>query len=427
MRHTPAVEVVRPFRVALWLALTLPFAFPTAGRAAAEGVNCPAEPVDMNIAYGQLINCTIESGDSDIFRFSGIARENVVLLVLKTPTSSLRPCLELVGPDNSRTTSCANAFSQRIDKTLNLTGTYTILVSASSFSGPYTLALERVALPSSTAMPIQYGQTLSDEINPEGDLDLFYLGGGVGDSIVLTVTKTPTSSLRPCLELIAPDNSRTTSCVNAFSQRIDKTLNLTGTYTILVSASSFSGAYTLTLQCVSASCSANTTLFVPIILSSAGLNNSFFSSEIVFTNRGSRDTVMDFNYVAAFGGGSGTASAPLPAGRQSIVADAIAHLRSLGMPIPGSGNRGGTLVVRFSGLSSASDAAVTVRTTTIVPEGRAGLAYSGLSAQSLLTGPAYLCGLRQNAADRSNVAVQNAGTGYDGSIVLRLTVFSGGS
>jgi hypothetical protein len=37
----------------------------------------------------------------------------------------------------------------------------------------------------------------------------------------------------------------------------------------------------------------------------------------------------------------------------------------------------------------------------------------------------YLCGLRQNSADRSNVAVQNIGKPLDGNIVLRLTVFSG--
>ena len=37
----------------------------------------------------------------------------------------------------------------------------------------------------------------------------------------------------------------------------------------------------------------------------------------------------------------------------------------------------------------------------------------------------YLCGLRQNAQDRSNVAFQNMGTADDGPITLRTTVFSG--
>jgi hypothetical protein len=60
--------------------------------------------------------------------------------------------------------------------------------------------------------------------------------------------------LRPCLELIAPDNVRTVACSNAFAQRIDLTLDQTGTYTVLISAFSFSGAYALALQCLGGPC-----------------------------------------------------------------------------------------------------------------------------------------------------------------------------
>jgi hypothetical protein len=96
-------------------------------------------------------------------------------------------------------------------------------------------------------------------------------------------------------------------------------------------------------------------------------------------------------------------------------------LRSIGIPIPASGNRGGTLTVHFS----SAEGAVTVRTTTAVAAGRAGLAYPGVPITTSLTGTAYLCGLRQNVTDRSNVAIQNTGTTADGDIVLRLTVISG--
>jgi hypothetical protein len=168
-----------------------------------------------------------------------------------------------------------------------------------------------------------------------------------------------------------------------------------------------------------------TSLFVPIVLSAAGLNNSFFTSELVLCNRGSNNATLEFTYAAAFGGGGGTAIDILPGGRQWIFPDALTYLNSIGVPIPASGNRGGTLAIRFSGLSSPSDVSATVRTTSAVPGGRAGLAYSGIPVSAALTGPAYLCGLRQNTIDRSNVALQNAGTAADGDIVLRLTVFSG--
>ncbi|MCI0421395.1 MAG: LamG domain-containing protein, partial [Acidobacteria bacterium] len=164
-------------------------------------------------------------------------------------------------------------------------------------------------------------------------------------------------------------------------------------------------------------------VFVPIVLSSAGLSGSFFTSEMAITNRGAADATLSLQYSAAFGGGSGTGSLSLPAGRQRIIADAIESLRTFGVPIPDSGNRGGTLIVGFSGVSSPSEAAVVVRTTTAVSNGRAGLAYLGVQVQKALGATSYLCGLRQNTTDRSNVALQNVGT--TGDVILRVTVFSG--
>ena len=170
-------------------------------------------------------------------------------------------------------------------------------------------------------------------------------------------------------------------------------------------------------------------LFVPIVLRSQGRTaGSFFTSELTLTNRGSSTAAIQYTYTAAFGGGSGTAVDSLEPGQQRIIPDTIAYLTSLGVPI-GEGAARGTLVVDFSNLSSPSDAAVTVRVSTPVEEGRgrAGLAYLGLNPDGLLTGPAFITGLRQNSQDRSNVAVQNAGDANEGIITLRVTVFSGDS
>ena len=166
-------------------------------------------------------------------------------------------------------------------------------------------------------------------------------------------------------------------------------------------------------------------LFVPVVLRSRGrAAGSFFTSELTLTNRGSSTAAVHYTYTASNDKGSGTAVDSLEPGRQRIIPDAIAYLTSLGVPI-GSGSAGGTLMVDFSNLSSPSDAAVTVRVSTPVEEGRAGLAYLGLSPDGLLTGPAFITGLRQNSQDRSNLAVQNAGVSGEERIILRVTVFSG--
>ncbi|MDE2757835.1 MAG: GEVED domain-containing protein [Acidobacteriota bacterium] len=161
-------------------------------------------------------------------------------------------------------------------------------------------------------------------------------------------------------------------------------------------------------------------VFVPVILSSAGRGDAFFRSELTLTNRGDEEVTLDYTYRAGRGGGGGAVSDVLEAGGQRIEADALEYLRRLGMPIPGTGDRLGTLRVE---VPAAAEVGVLVRTTTAVPEGRAGLAYGGVPEEEGFEKAVYLCGLRQNSRDRSNVAVQNLGT--EGSIRVRTTVYSG--
>ena len=117
------------------------------------------------------------------------------------------------------------------------------------------------------------------------------------------------------------------------------------------------------------------TTFVPVVLDSMGKSNSHFTSELALTNRGADAAMLNFTYTAEAGGGSGTATDMLGPHQQMIVSNAIDYLRSLEVPIPETGSRIGTLRVDVSG---SSDTSVVVRTTTAVPEGRAGLAYLGV-------------------------------------------------
>ena len=165
--------------------------------------------------------------------------------------------------------------------------------------------------------------------------------------------------------------------------------------------------------------------FIPIILSSSGAEGAFYTSELTLANRSAHPARLEFSYTPALGGGTGQAITTLGAGRQRVIPDAISYLRELGVPIAESGNQGGTLQVRVPGLGSPDEVGVLTRTTTVVAGGRAGLAYPGVPLDSLLEGPAYLPGLRQDLWDRTNVALQNAGETADGDITLRLTVYSG--
>ena len=162
--------------------------------------------------------------------------------------------------------------------------------------------------------------------------------------------------------------------------------------------------------------------FVPVILSAAGRRGSHFTSEMTLTNRGAAEAPLAFTYTAHRGGGSGTATDLVDAGGQKIVPDAIEYLRGLGVPIPAGGSRIGTLAVEYPADSTVG---VSVRTTTPVPQGRAGLAYPAVSMGGGFQEPVYLAGLRQTPQDRSNLALQNMGLEREGPIRLRVTVFPG--
>jgi IPT/TIG domain len=205
-----------------------------------------------------------------------------------------------------------------------------------------------------------------------------------------------------------------------------QTLPVTKTTPIVISASI--GGVTRTAKLVvteTSDLTSGTKMFVPIVLSAAGQMNSFFISELTLTNRGATSAILDFDYHAAFGEGTGFASDVLSPGEQRIVPDAMAYLRSLGVPIPEQGNRGGTLRITAFDLATPTSFAVTVRTATRNHRGRAAVAFSGVPRSECLTTPAYIFGLRQDDSNRSNLAVQNAGDSLEGDIVLRLTVFSG--
>ena len=163
-------------------------------------------------------------------------------------------------------------------------------------------------------------------------------------------------------------------------------------------------------------------LFVPVILSAAGRSNSLFTSELTLTNRGDEEVKLDYTYTAHRGGGSGKTSDVLAPGMQKIETDALGYLQSLGIAIPETGNRIGTLRVEAR---LGSEVEAVVRTTTVVPEGRAGLAYLGVAEEEGFDEAVYLCGLRQNSRDRSNVAFQNMGAEEEGAITVRTTVYSG--
>ena len=159
--------------------------------------------------------------------------------------------------------------------------------------------------------------------------------------------------------------------------------------------------------------------FVPIVLSVAG-----YASELTLTNLTSSPLTLTLTYTASpqlgSGAGSGTATVTLGPNEQRIAPDALGFLRTAGIPVPAAGDAGGSLDVRATS-GTASSFAAGARTFIGAKGGGAfGLFYTGLSLAESAASTAYVQGLQQGAAQRSNLAVVNRGDAGD-PISLRIT------
>lgn len=160
---------------------------------------------------------------------------------------------------------------------------------------------------------------------------------------------------------------------------------------------------------------------VPIVLDVTG--STRFRTELVLTNPSSTTpgtARVTYTPSKSFSGaGGGSSNIPLGAGQQLVLGDAIAELRSRGIPIPTQGNQGGTLLVR--------GAFALARTFNPNPDsavgGTFGVAYPA-SAATAIPG-AWIYGLRQDESARSNLAIADARVGVDSTVEYAIEIYDG--
>jgi hypothetical protein len=164
---------------------------------------------------------------------------------------------------------------------------------------------------------------------------------------------------------------------------------------------------------------------IPIVLDVSGVGGVRFTTELTLSSRSIAPAEVELSYTpaAALGAsGGGTATTSLPAHGQLLIPDALGWLRDHGVAVPASGNQGGTLKVTFRGDDCPIFFSAGGRTTAPAGSGRAGLAYPAIRQQDGIPDSAVVFGLRENAADRSNLALLNMGAA---PVTLRVKLFSG--
>jgi len=166
---------------------------------------------------------------------------------------------------------------------------------------------------------------------------------------------------------------------------------------------------------------------IPIVLDVYGLGGSHYTTELTLANLTTSSLPVTLVYTASLGSGSGQAMLTLAPGEQQSVPDTIGFLRSQGLAIPNDGSSvGGSLLALPSSGTAPSAFAVGARTFAPASSGGGtfGVYYPGLTLAESANSVAYVNGLQQNSAQRSNLALVNRGDASD-SITLTLSYFDG--
>ncbi|MBK1730797.1 hypothetical protein [Thiococcus pfennigii] len=140
---------------------------------------------------------------------------------------------------------------QKVGKAIVDMGIVTSVVFAVSSFAVTAKAVE--CDPEPTDMFVEYSESITCDINPEADTDIFRIVGGAGDRVLIEALDDDPDRFQTSIYLVAPDGAT----VKSGYRSIEATLPETGTYTARVHDTGHddTGDYVFTTYCLSGACS----------------------------------------------------------------------------------------------------------------------------------------------------------------------------
>ena len=218
------------------------------------------------LTYGDLVRNEINSaGDLDLCRFAGMAGDFASIAVTETGDDSrFRHKVEIFDPQG-RSVVEASGLSRyyfhspmvTVATTLVEDGRYTITVQElGDGTSPYTLVLMNWA--SGTGTAISYGDSVTEQLEPRGDVDGYVFAGVAGDVVLLTITSIDDEfPSRPQVRVFNPSGIsivKAEVAIGSSSKTVTFNLATSGLHTITVMGATFqgggslAGSYALSLE-----------------------------------------------------------------------------------------------------------------------------------------------------------------------------------
>jgi predicted regulator of Ras-like GTPase activity (Roadblock/LC7/MglB family) len=190
------------------------------GGALADGVDTPG---------------TVAVGDLNQWSFTASPGDRITLTATKvTGGAGFTPKLEIIDPTGAVKGTAVNATAAAVDIAISMAGNYRVVVSDATQvgSGTYQLHLTRGAIAPGLNALVN-GTTYLDSIAIAHQTNTYTVTASVGESIVVRIGETVTSTLTPALQLYGPDGSLLSSSADAAVAEVTARATNSGTFKVL--------------------------------------------------------------------------------------------------------------------------------------------------------------------------------------------------
>ena len=218
-------------------------------------VSAPRPVLGPALAYGDMVSGSIDpAGEVDVYVFKAKAGDVALIAGNEPCCRSYSLQVEVFDPQGkslAKGFATSNNSMVRLSPTLTADGNYTVRVQKSTAeTAPYTLVLKNLA--SSAGIAVTYGDAVTADISPAGDVDIYTFLGKVGDVALIAGNEPCCRSYSLQVEVLDPQGkslAKGSATSNDSMVRLSPTLTAGGNYTVRVQKSTAETApYTLVLK-----------------------------------------------------------------------------------------------------------------------------------------------------------------------------------